>query len=418
MTISRNVAYMNYLDARDNKFDPYETHRDNPFDIMRLMRQVRPVFYSPELSTWCVTRYDDIVTVLRDTHSFSARDHNPRPAKPLPPDVKEAMTSWRGSARPMGSLDPPEHTKVRAAVNAGFTRGALKKFEPGIRETARSLIIQAIVKPEFEFMDEFSLPYAVSAVLQVLGVPLEFSQRCRWWHAQRMGLMLGREPVNDDQLRDRARALKEYGAFFRELTVARQIRPVDDLISSMLHDQQHGHRLSLDEIAAQVPTLISAGLESTAHILATLVWRQLKSAGGWAAVVSGNVLIPNLVEEGLRFDPPFFGTFRTALRDVTLSGVRLPPGSRILLLYGSGNHDEGRFQTPEMFDSSRQPTTPHLAFGFGPHFCIGASLARMELQIALEELVDLAPALSLADPSPSYQPIFPIRALAALRVRA
>ncbi|WP_086832110.1 cytochrome P450 [Streptomyces sp. NRRL B-24572] len=171
-------------------------------------------------------------------------------------------------------------------------------------------------------------------------------------------------------------------------------------------------------MAGLIPTLIITGHTTLAQGLAIIVRRQLRSPGGWEAVTEGRIEIADLVEEGLRLDCPVVGMYRTALREVTVAGQTLPAGSKVLLLYGAGNHDPAKYTAPDRHLPERWPTAGHLAFGRGIHYCAGAAPARLELRIALEELAGHLPALkAAADAAPVWRPTFPLRALTALRVR-
>ncbi|MFF7082141.1 cytochrome P450 [Streptomyces lavendulae] len=398
-------------------FDPYGAHRDDPFEFFKEAHLEQPVFYSELLGAWCVTRYDDVSAILRDQVGFSARDHNPRPRTPLPQEVKAALTSWRGSTLPVGSLDPPEHTRVRTVLNTAFTPTRLKAFEPEARAAATGLTRQLADRSEFEFVSQFALPYAMKVILQVIGIPEEYHQACRTWTEQRLTILLARD-VDEQSLAECGRGLLEYGAFARKLVAERLARPRTDLISYMLHEKPRGHQLSAEETVTQIPTLITAGHETSAQALAIIVWHQLRSEGGWAALVQGRVPIPELIEEGLRADCPIAGMYRTALRDVSVAGCRIPAGSRLLLLYSAGNHDASKYPMADLLKPGSNPGTPHLGFGAGPHYCLGAPLARMELRVAMEELITAFPRLTLRPgDSPGFRPLFPLRALNDLVVQ-
>jgi cytochrome P450 len=396
-------------------FDPFGADAADPYPALRRARAGAPVFYSSELRAWCVTRYEDIADVLRDDRNFSAREHNPEPPPNLPDDVKHVMATWRGTETPMGSLDPPRHTRVRAVANTGFTPRALRTFEPRVREAARRRVAGLAGAARFEFISEFSRPFALDVILDVLGVPAAHHEQYRVWTEQRMALVLRRD-LSAEEARENARALLEYAAFVRELVDDRLARPTGDLISYMLHESPQGERLSREEVIAQVPTLITAGHETSTQALATILLHQMRAPLGWKGVAGGTVPIADTVEEGLRYDPSIFGMFRTTLHEVTVGGTVLPAGSKVLLLYGSGNHDEERFDCPEEFRPGRDTSAQHLAFGRGVHFCIGAPLARMELRIAIEELAAAMPGLAL-DEEPQFRSSFPLRALRSLWLR-
>lgn len=355
-------------------FDPRNADRDNPFEFLREARSRQPVFYSEAMKAWCVTRYDDVVSVLRDKVNFSVREHNPRPAATLPSDVEHAMEAWRGDSLPLGSLDTSEHARIRSVVSTGFTRKALTAFEQGIRSDARDRLQRLAANEQFEFFEEFSKPFALMTILYILGIPETPHEPIHKWTSQRIRLMTAEKGADADELRECAQGLLEYGEFARALVGERLARPRNDLISYMLEQRPRGHNLSVDEVIAQIPTLITAGYRTTAESLAAIVWNQARTPEGWSAVVDGSVPMEGLIEEGLRLDCPIAGMYRTALRDLHIGGIRIPAGDRILVLYTSANHDETYFTLPEQFQPLRANTS-HLAFGYGEHFCVGAPVA-------------------------------------------
>lgn len=399
-------------------FDPYGAHRDDPYSFLAGIDDAEPVFYAPLLGAWCVTRREDMVAVLKDDRSFSARDHNPRPAVALPEDVSRMFKTWRGTnALGVGSLDPPEHFRVREVLNAGFTPARIREFEPTMRSIATALAERIADLSEFDFISAFAVPYALEVMCRRLGVPDEYLDRCRLWSEQRIELMMLRGDADPDQLREFGRGLMDFGAFARAITRERLAAPQDDLISELLHDGKGGRTLTPDEVSVQVPTLIFAGHMTCAEALGTILFQQLRSPGGWAAVVDGTVATRDLVEEGLRFDSPLAGMYRTATRDVTVGGVKLAEGSRLLLLYGAAGRDSRTHACPAAFSPGHQSGS-HLAFGHGIHFCLGSGFARAELEIAIRVLAEKMPGLTLtSDVTPRHKPIFPLRALTDLPVR-
>lgn len=399
-------------------FDPFGAHRDDPYSFLDDIGETEPVFYAPLLNAWCVTRREDMVAVLRDDRSFSARDHNPRSPVELPEDVSRMLRTWRGAgALAVGSLDPPEHTRIREVLNAGFTPAKVRAFEPTIRAIAADLAERTTVAAEFDFITEFAVPYALEVICRRLGIPDEYLDRLRTWSEQRIELMMLQSYTDPDQLREYARGLMEFGAFARSLAQERLGSPQDDLISELLHDGRAGRTLTVDEVSVQIPTLIFAGHMTCAEALGTIFFQQLRSPGGWAEVVDGTIAARDLVEEGLRFDSPLAGMYRTALHDVTVGGVRLAAGSRLLLLYGAAGRGVHSSACPVSFRPG-SGSASHLAFGHGIHFCLGAGFARSELEIAIQVLATRMPGLALAPgPLPRHRPVFPLRALTELRVR-
>lgn len=394
------------------EFDPFTTHREDPHSYLAEARQNRPVFYSARLEAWCVTRYEDIDRVLRDGDLFSCKDHNPRPPATLSLELLETMKTWRGSTPAMGSLDGAEHTRIRSVVGRGFTPRALRTYEDRIAEAADALIEGLRPRPSFEFITEFSYPFPLTVVLDVLGVPMEFHDRCREWTELRLAVLLPRQAAPLEVQQRCMKGLRDFMAMSREVVAERLREPREDMISYMLHNEIRGNTATPDDVAAQIPTLISAGHETTAQGLAAITHRLLREPGGWARLVDGTLNIDLLVEEGLRHDGPLAGFFRTAVGDCEIAGVTIPAGARLFLVYGSGSRDEAVFPDPDEFVLDRANVRSHLAFGGGPHHCVGAALARMELVIGLRRLAAGFPRLALD----SDQPVrmldrFPLRAM-------
>ncbi|MEU8705496.1 cytochrome P450 [Streptomyces sp. NPDC048565] len=402
----------------DRSFDPYGAHRDDPYSFLAGIGETEPMFYAPLLEAWCVTRREDMVAVLRDDQNFSARDHNPRPAVALPDDVSHMLRTWRGAdALAVGSLDPPEHTRIREVLNVGFTPARVRAFEPTIRSIATGLVERVAVAEEFDFITEFAVPYSLEVIGRRLGIPEEYLDRCRTWSEQRIELMMVRGQADVEGLREYARGLMEFGAFARSLVQERLASPQDDLISELLHEGKAGRTLTADEASVMIPTLIFAGHMTCAEALGTILFQQFQAPGGWAEVADGTIATRDLVEEGLRFDSPLAGMYRTAVNDVVVGDVRLAAGSRLLLLYGAAGRDSHSSACPAAF-SPGSGSASHLAFGHGIHFCLGAGFARAELEIAIQALATRMPGLTPAPgPLPRHRPVFPLRALTELRVR-
>ncbi|MDT7783972.1 MAG: hypothetical protein QOF58_2391 [Pseudonocardiales bacterium] len=399
-------------------FDPYGAHRDDPYSFLAGLGEAEPVFYAPLLDAWCVTRREDMVAVLKDDRSFSARDHNPRPKAALPEDVARMFKTWRGAGGlGVGSLDPPQHARVREVLNIGFTPAKVRAFEPTMRAIATGLAERVAAEPEFDFIAAFAVPYAMEVVCRRLGIPGSYYERCRLWSEQRIELMMLQHDTDPDLLREHARGLMEFGEFARAIAQDRLVSPRDDLISELLHEGRAGNTLTADEVAVQIPTLIFAGHMTCAEALGTIVYQQLRSPGGWAEVAGGTIDISDLVEEGLRFDSPLAGMYRTATRDVMVGDVRLTEGSRLLLLYGAAGRDSRAHACPAAFSPGGK-SGQHLAFGHGIHFCLGAGFARAELEVAVHAVAARMPSLTLAPgQEPSHRPVFPLRALTELQVR-
>ncbi|MFF1278237.1 cytochrome P450 [Streptomyces marokkonensis] len=407
---------MTVTDLTGEDFDPFTTHREDPYPFLAEARRNQPVFYSERLEAWCVTRHEDIERILRDGVMFSCYDHNPRPPATVSAELLQTLATWRGDARPMGSIDGTEHTRIRTVAGRGFTARALRAYETRITDAADALLDGLQRQPSFAFIAAFAYPFPLSVILNVLGVPQNYHDRCREWTELRLRVMLPRDPPSLDVQQQCVQGLKDFAAMSRAVVADRLEQPQEDLISAMLHSEFHGHRMTPDEVVAQIPTLISAGHESTAQALAGSVHRLLSTPGGWSQLVDGDLNVGAFVEEGLRHDGPLAGFFRTAMDDCELAGVRLPRGARIFLAYASASRDEAVFTDPDTFNSERANVRSHLAFGGGPHHCVGAALARQELVIGLRRLAERLPRLALADLEVHRLDRFPLRAMSDFRV--
>jgi cytochrome P450 len=398
---------------RPEDFDPFGPHRDSPFAFLRQARARFPVFWSPRLDAWCITRYDDIAAVLKARTGFTAREHTPRPRlRQLPADVQATLRTWRGPACPMASLDPPQHGRIRAAASPGFRRATLIRHEPALRRFAGELLRPLAARGDFDLISEFAVPYALKSILLVLGVADDDHERFHRWTDQRIQLMTARDATPQETLRACAQGLAEFGRHARALAAERLACPRSDVISAMFTGEQH---LSLDEVVAQIPTLITAGYRTTAETLAVIVQHQARRHESWADFTSGRISADDLIEEGLRFDGPVAGLYRTATHDLDIRDQHVSTGQRVLLLYLSGNRDETYFSDPEHFQPGRS-RVPHLSFGAGPHFCLGATLARLDLRIALEQLIVHCPRLRLSRGVADVEPVFPFRTRKNLQV--
>ncbi|MFI1401033.1 cytochrome P450 [Streptomyces sp. NPDC020681] len=401
-------------------FDPFDIHRDDPFTTFKEARRSCPIFYSHRIGAWCVTRYHDIVLVLTNRSDFSVREHNPRPTAHLTERTKQVMAAWRGKdALPLGSLDPPEHDGVRTSVGTVFSPEAVASLEPQIRSLARDLLPRLNTAGDSELLTAFCLPYALAVILTALGIEGEDPQRFHTWTEQRVRLMTAPAGTDADELELCAEGLLEYGRFADELVARRLAEPGDDAISRLLAGNFRANPMTAAQVRAHIPTLITAGYRTAAEALATTVDLAARDPRRWRTLVSGEVPPAALVKEALRYDCPITGMYRTALTDTTVGNTLVRAGDRVLLLYGSGNRDESVFEEPDNVLPGRPHSPPHLGFGRGTHYCVGAALAGLELRVALEELIAAYPTLQLVPGKgdQTYQPVFPFRARNALWVR-
>ena len=381
----------------------------NPYPIYARMRVESPVFpiSVPFIGRgWVVTRYEDVVTVAKDDR-FS-RDILPL-VRWLPGFVRVPLT------RQMLSQDPPDHTRLRKLVSQAFTPGRIERLRDHIQAVCDQLLEAAPPTGSFDLVRNYALPLPLTVIAELLGIPKQDRQR---FHRLAQGIV----PIGvASGILDIPMALPYVWLierYFRRLFAKRRAHPGDDLLSALVQAEQAGDRLDEDELLGIAMLLLVAGYETTAHLIGSAALALLQHPEQRARFVTEPGLAHSAIEELLRYTSPGeMATPRIAREDVTLASVTIPRGAWVIAVLGSANRDESVFRDPETLDLARDPN-PHVAFGQGRHFCLGASLARMEAQIALTTLFARFPGLRLAQPAESihWRKLLPLRGLTELPV--
>ncbi|WP_157780804.1 cytochrome P450 [Calothrix sp. NIES-3974] len=361
-------------------------HQANPYGFLRQARQEYPIFYSPTLRLWIVTRYADIIQVLKDTKSFSSANSNLVDLE-VSPEV-EAVLKEGYPNMPRPSLvdnDPPGHTRIRALVNSVLTPASIAALEPRIYATANALVDEWIDAGRVDIVSKFASPLPLLIMGDFLGIPRADIQTVKKWCDDWLVILSGGAPV--EQHVECARSFVSLQHYVTDILEQRSVNPQPDLLTALLNATVEGEaNLSPAEIISLVMQLVFAGHETTAHLIGNAVALLVQHPEQLEALQQNPSLAVNAVEEVLRFESPVPGLIRTTTEAVELGGVQIPKGARLQLLYASGNRDEIQFSEPESFDIQRPPNGKHLAFGGGIHYCVGAALARLEGRIALEVL--------------------------------
>jgi cytochrome P450 len=344
--------------------------QDDPHPVYRQLREHDPVHYVADRDLWVLTRYADIQSVIRSPGSFSsAQGVVPSGFAPEEPTIITA--------------DPPDHTVMRKAVSRAFTPKRMNELEARIREIARDLVAGLPDDGEVDAFSTFTdvLPYRVMS--ELLGLEPE-----TYGVLKRCGdVIVYASEVEHEEMHAATRALTEHLA---ETFAARAERPRDDLISVLLTSSPEGDALTHEELLSLCFLLTVAGTETTTSGMGNALLALDHFTADRARIVADRTLLPTAVDEILRYDSPVQGLSRVATEDVEISGTRLPAGSRVHLLFAAANRDPEVFPDPDRFDITRSPNL-HLAFGFGIHHCLGASLARTEIRVGLDELLDRFP---------------------------
>jgi Cytochrome P450 len=375
-------------------FDPFApTYQADPYAVFAQLREEAPVRYEPELDHWVVSRHTDVRAVLADPTTYSARNA----VSPLVRFNDEQVRLLRegGFTVPplLVNLDPPEHARARRITSRAFTPRRLSGMAPVIRTLVEGHVDRFPPGGPVDAVAGMAYDLPAQVLFVLLGIPDDDVLQIKAWAEDRLTLIWGR-PDPEEQTR-LARRTVEFWQYCQRLVEARLADLGDDLPSELLRDSETPEPLTPNEVATVVFGLLFAGHETTTNLLANSMLRLLGEPEVWARLRADPSLIPAAVEEILRLDSSVPVWRRITTRPVELAGVALPAGARLLILLGSANHDEAVFERPAEIDLTRANAREHLSFGFGIHFCLGASLARMEVKTALEVLAERLPGLRL-----------------------
>jgi cytochrome P450 len=350
---------------------------------MNRQRKQRPQGMSNRF--YAVSRHADVVHVLQHAELFSSS-----PMGGPPPDSMEEADLAPTSGSLIG-VDPPEHRQHRGIVNRGFTPRRIAALEPHIRQSANELVSRFEEQGECELMEAFANPLPVGAIVELLGLdPARLDDFKRWSSAAIVGSTQGAGAPQFELMR-------EFRGFMSDAVDKRRHDPSDDLISLLVHAGEDEGVLTTGQVVGFAGLLLAAGSETTTNLIGNAMVALRANPETLARVKADPALIPRVVEESLRLDPPVQLLMRLATQDTEVAGETIPARSMVMPLLGSANRDESVFPDPERFDIDRD-TTGHLGFGWGNHFCLGSALARLEGRIALETLLERIPDYEIAAP--------------------
>ena len=371
----------------------------NPYPFYARARAAGPLIWWSEYKMACATTHAAVNTILRDRRFGREAPEELRPAIP-----DHLAPFYAVEAHSMLELEPPRHSRLRSLVLRAFTSRRIAGLKEGIGVLCHDLI-DAFPEGAFDLQDAYARPLPVTIIARLLGVPEDMGPELLRWSNAMVGMyMAGRTRADEDAA---VAATEAFVEFMRGYIAARRSDPRDDLITSLIAAEEDGERLSTEELITTCILLLNAGHEATVHSLGNGVKACLEHG-----VRGGD---DTLVEEILRYDPPLHLFTRYVYEEVELFGHRFRRGDEVGLMLGSVGRDAAVNDTPEVFDPSRAAAT-HLSFGAGPHFCVGAPLARMEMAIALQVLFQRCPALRLVG-QPRYADIYHFHGLERLMVR-
>ena len=388
-------------------YDPFSAEtRADPYPHYAALRAEAPVYRLQGPGFFLVSRYEEVLYVLKHPELFSSRAmqqmmmagmgmgiQQMNPGQPIDPAALQVLADLGKDlgVNPLEMMstpsiiasDPPNHERLRNIVNRGFTPRRIAALERRVRKIASDALDRILQKDTFDLVADFTIPLPVTVIAELLGVEPERRADFKRWSdtliSGTTGVASGTRP---EWL---LAAFKEFNAYFLEAIARRRIDPKDDLISTLVAAEGGEVALSPMETLMFTVLLLVAGNETTTNLIGNAVLALLDHPEQLERVRASPELVPNLVEEALRFDGPIQMLFRESTQDVELAGVSIPKGSAVMPIFASANRDGAQFPDADRFDVGRD-CRGHLAFGFGIHFCLGASLARLEARVGFEEL--------------------------------
>jgi len=357
------------------RFDPYSPEMDaDPFPTYRALRDEAPCFYSEEASMWVLTRHDDIVAALNDWRTFSSAQGN----------LMDELPNRAGAT--LGTTDPPRHNRLRGLIQHAFARRNLEHLEDHIREASRDAIAAFRGKGQFDLVGDFTAVVAPKILFRLLGLPPGDDDKVRD-HAV---LMVQTDPKTRQKGPEHLAAFEWVKDYAAAVIAERRARPSDDLISQFSIAEIDGDRLEEREVLLTTTTLIMAGIESLGGFTAMLGFNLATLPDVRRACVSDPALIPDAIEESLRFNTSAQRFKRHVTTDFELHGQVMRAGDFVCLAYGSANRDERRWEAADTYDLARRPSG-HLGFGGSVHACLGTAIAKLSSRIMFEELLAAIP---------------------------
>ena len=358
--------------------------RRDPYPTYAALRSESPVLHEPRSDAWLLFDYDGVKRALHDHETFGS-----------------AVSPEGGpTSRWLIFMDAPRHTRLRALVSRAFTPRVVAALEPRIREISRALLDETIERGAMDLAADYAVPLPMMVIAGMLGVPVADRPRFKGWTDAMLNLA-GTVSGDDAERASSAfwAASAEMETYVADLIAAREAAPADDLLTGLVQARVDGERLTNDEILGFFQVLLVAGSETTTNLIDNAMLCFLAHPAELARLQAAPDLIPTAIEEVLRYRSPAQAMFRRTRRPITLHGRTIPSAALVLAMIGAANRDPAAFADPDRFDVARDPN-PHLAFGHGSHFCLGAPLSRLEGRIALEHLLERLHGVALASDTP------------------
>jgi cytochrome P450 len=372
-------------------FDPLEPEQvADPFPWLAVAQAETPIFYMDKYDLWCVSRYEDVLTVLKDTATFSSASVI---RVLLEPEVARAHPEGHPLDNALVNMDPPTHTRLRRLAQKAFTPKMIAAREPEIRQLCNDLIDTFVEDGRCDLIGQFSEKLPIRAVTQIVGAPLAKASDFQNWQEEGARMSTNAPPLDAALHRELSERAVSFAGWLAGFIEERRREPRDDLTSAMVHAELEDGTAALttNEVIGLIANILAAGTGTTANFIPLLFRDITRETEQWAAVKADPSIIPKAVEEALRLHNPVRGVRRVVTRDTVLGSVPLRAGSQLYVHYGAPQRDPAIFKDPDAYDLFRDDLNKHFAFGRWAHICLGAPLARLESKVALECLIERLP---------------------------
>jgi cytochrome P450 len=374
----------------------------DPYPFLHELRERAPVYWSDAIGGWLITRYDDVMTTFKDTARFSNENRLGKAVEYLPADRRARYAAFEAHYATKGLLhsDPPDHTRLRAVINKDFTPAVVERMRPSIQALVDHLLDEAAARGGMDVVPNLAAALPVGVIAEILGVPACDRHLFKRW----ADMVLGFQGVNKPSEADLTRAqdgLLEMRAYLQDMIADRRRRGGTDLMAKFVAAEAEGGRISEAELVNTCVTLLTAGHETSLSLIANTIHTLLSHPHQAAALRADPGLLPSAIEESLRYESPVSRQSRLMKQDAELGGQTLRKGQVVFQMLNAANRDPAWFAAPDTFDIRRTPNR-HVAFGFGAHFCVGATLARVEGSIAVGTLIRRFPGVRLVAASPEW----------------
>lgn len=400
-----------HLDALLLSSDFYQ----NPHQALHKLRSQSPVYWSEAWGVWVLTRYEDVVSTLKDYDNFVNFGRVTHLIKQLPDDVAEAKAALLFHYETgLAHTDPPVHTRLRGLLNRAFTPRMVAHWTRRIEHVVDDLIAALQGQSEFDLLHSFAYPLPATIIGEMLGVPQADIHLFQGWALAINQLFEKGGRITRESATNAHGNLKQMRAYIGDMVAQRRKRPTADVIGNLVKIEAEGERLTLDELTSTVVTFFVAGHDTTTNLITNGLYLLLQTPAAYEALRTRPERTKIAIEETLRLEPSVPRMWRIAARDIALGDAQIRKGQMVFPMLSAANRDPAHFPNPDQFLLDRD-NMKHVAFGFGVHYCIGAPLARLEGEIALRKLVAAFPHLQLTD-TPRWAQDLAIRRLETLQL--